>query len=266
MPSIPHGFHIALSGYAAPLVALLAALVLPLARQIKGVAAPLALFAGWALLPPLAELPRSIWAPHRGTEALLAPALAGVAGLAWLAWRGGRHPRLTAGLMAAFAGWWVARDGVGDSDFWRVWFAVAVLAAGLGRVIQGRADRLMVLAAALWGGLAVAGAGQGWLMAALAAAAAALGLVASGTTVPIPLAAVAALIGTADLAGGRLLRGRLDATDAACIACLLAPWVSDAASKRLLRLPGPLAAVSARAMGVGGTVGAVWLLRRAFFT
>ena len=268
MPSIPHSFNSALAAFAAPLAGLLIALLLPLLARGKGWAATtasMALFAGWALLQPVSLLPRVIWAPHRGAETLLAPALACVAGMALVAWRGGRQSRLVAVLMAGFAGWWVARDGVGAADFWRVWFGVAVLAALLSRVMRARADRLLMIAAALWGALGVAGAGSGFMMAALVAAAAAAGLLASSTQA-VPAAAVAALIGATDLAGGRLLRGHLDAIDLACLAALLAPSASDLISKRLNRLPNLPAAILSGAIGVAGAVAAVWLLRRALFT
>lgn len=269
MPSIPHSFTSGLFAYAAPLAAFVVALAVPLMARGKGwanVAGPLALFAGWALLQPLSLLPRVIWAPHRGTETLLAPALACAAGTAVLAWRGGRQTRLAAVLMTAFAGWWVAREGVGPVDFWRAWFAVGVLAVVLSKIGQGRADRILVVAAALSGGLAVAGAGPGWPMAALVAAAGAGGLLASRAPVAIPAAMIAALVAATDLAGGRLLRARLDTTDLACLAAVVAPWIADLAAQRLGRLPRPVAAVLSCAIGVGGAVACVWILRRALFT
>jgi hypothetical protein len=262
MPWIPHSFASAI----APLTALVVALALPLAARGKSWAAaagPLALFVGWALLEPVTQLPRAVWAPHRGPEALLAPALACVAGVAVVAWRGGRQERVVAVLMAVFAGWWVARDGVNATDFWRVWFGIAALAAVLSRVLRGRTDRLLVLAVALWGGLEVAGAGPVWALAALVAAACAAGLVAAGAQISVSSTAIAALIGATEIAGGRLLQYRFDMVDAAFVAALAAPFIADASATRL---PRRIAPVFSRALGAVGAVAAVWLVRRAFFT
>lgn len=269
MPSIPHSFGAALTLYAAPIAAFLVALVLPLlGRGQAWVAATggAALFVGWALLLPISLLPRVVWAPHRGVETLLAPALACAVSAALLAWRGSNRPRLEAVLLAVFTGWWVARDGVGTVDFWRVWFGVAALAGLIGRIAAGRADRMLVLALALWGGLTVAATGAVWQLAALVATACAAGLVGAGAGTAVPAAAIAALLGAADLAGGRLLRGHLDGTDLACIAALAAPFVADAASARLGRMSDRVAAVSSSVIGAAITVAAVWLLRRALLT
>lgn len=269
MPWIPHSFTSALSLYGGPLAALLIALAVPLAARGKAwadAAAPMALLVGWALLLRMSQLPRAIWAPSRGVEALLAPALACLAGIALLAWRGGRQARLIAIGAAVFAGWWVARENVGLADFWRVWFGIGVLAYLLSRIMQGRADRALVLAGALLGGLAVAGAASAWLMAAAVAAAAATGLGAAGVSAALPAAALAALIGASELAGGRLLRGRVGLVDVACLAAMAAPFIADLAAARLKRLPPRVSAVLSRAIGVGVAVGMTWVLRRALFT
>lgn len=269
MQTIPHSFTAALTAYAAPLAAFVIATALPLVARGKAwveVAGGLGVLAGWVLLLPLPPVTRVIWAPHRGVEMLVGPAVACVAGVALIACRGGRQARLISVLLAAFAGWWVARIGVGTADFWRVWLAISGLTWVVGRITAVRADRFLVLALALWGGLAVAGVGAAWLMAAVVVAAAAAGLVASGTKTALPAASVAALLGAADLTRGRLLRGRLDAVDLACLAALVAPLVSAALAGRLGRLSDRLAPVLAGIVGAAATVAAVWIARRAFLT
>lgn len=269
MPWIPHSFISAMSLYGGPLAALLITLAVPLAVRGKAwadAAAPAALFVGWALLLRASQLPRAIWAPSHGVETLLAPALACLAGVALLAWRGGRQARLIASGLAVFAGWWVARESVGRPDFWRVWFGIGVLAYVVSRIMQGRADRALVLTLALLGCVAVAGTGSAWLLAAAVAAAAAAGLGAAGLSAALPAAAVAALIGASELAGGRLLRGRVGLIDLACLAALASPFIADLAERRLKRLPPQVSAVLSRAIGVGAAVAMTWVLRRAMFT
>jgi hypothetical protein len=269
MAPIPHSLTAALIAYAAPLAAFVVASAVWLAargRAWAGTAGGLGLLAGWALLLPIRVLPRAIWASPRGVEVLVLPALVCVAGVALTAWRGGRQGRLIAVVLAGFAGWWVARNEVGTAEFWRVWFAIAGLTWVVARVCAGRAERFLVLALALWGGLAVAGTGAAWLMAAAVAVSAAAGLLAAGADAALPAAAVAALLGVADLAHGRLLRGRLDTIDLACVAALAAPFVAAALAGRLGRMSDRLAPVLAGVVGAGATVVAVWVLRRAFFT
>lgn len=269
MPPILHSAPALLSTYLAPLAALSIALAVALAARGKAwsaIAFPLALLIGWALLQPVTLLPRVLWAPHRGAETLLAPALAGVIGMGLLAWRLRARPRLMATAMALFAGRWIARDWVGVSDFWRVWFGIAALAALLSRMMQAKPDRVLVFAAALWGGLMVAGAGTVWTLAALVTAAGAAGAVAAGARGVFPSALLAALLGATDLAGGRLLRGRLDMVDVACVTAVVAPLAGEWLAARFGTLPKLVAPVMARSVGVAAAVGAVWLLRRAFFT
>lgn len=220
-------------------------------------AAALALALGWFWLAGFAS--RGLWTPHRIPDLLLAPALASALVAAAVA--SGRHRRLLLVADAVFAGWWIARAGVGTADFWRAWLAVALLAWAVGRIVAGEAARGLALALALWGGLSITGAGS----AALVAAAAWVGLCVAGKGAVVPAAAMAALIGAADIAGGRLLRGRLDATDLACLFALAAPAIADALLRRTGRAGNRFFAVMASVLAAAILTGLVWIVARAAF-
>ena len=213
MPPIPHNMAALLSAYAASLAALTVALAGSLACRAKTrnawlpANAALAALAGWALLLPASSLMRAGLAPRTGPAVLLAPAAASVIGAGLVAWRGGKLGRWMPVLLAVFAGWWLALASAGRTEFWRVWFAVALAAVALSRAIAGQPARGLACALALWGGLELASAPPAWVAAALVAVFAWAGLLLSGSGAALPSAVMAALIGGADLAGGRLVRG-----------------------------------------------------------
>ncbi len=230
------------------------------ARAFVPAIAAAAALAGWALL---AGAPRGLWAPHRGIEVLAGAAAASALLAAVQVWRGGRNRRLLLGLDAAVAGWWVAHAGVAAADFWRVGFGVVLLSIWLGRVVRGDALRGLAMALALWGGLAIAAAPANWLGAAAVAAACWAGLLAMGRGGFVPAAPMAALIGAADLAGGRALRGRVDATDLACFSALVAPLLAHAVARRRGAKSDRFLAIMAVLCTAAGLSALVWLLKRA---
>lgn len=272
MPPIPHSVAVLLPAYAAPLLALAVALALSLACRGKSrgawlpSAAALSALAGWALLQPAANLVQAGLAPRSGTAVLLAPAAACVLGAGLAAWRGGKLGRWMPVMLAVFAGWWLARASAGRDEFWRVWLAVALLAAALSRGIAGQPARGLACALALWGGLVLVAAPPVWTAAALVAAFAWAGLLAAGSGGALPSAAMAALIAGADLAAGRLVRGRLDAADVVCLLAVVAPFLARAAEARIGKRGGRFGPALASVAGAAAAVAAMWLLRRAVFT
>jgi hypothetical protein len=272
MPPIPHSVAALLSAYAAPLLALAVAITgsLLCGAKTRGAWLPanaaLAALAGWALLLPASSLVRAGLAPRARPEALLAPAAACVIGAALVAWRGGKLGRWMPVLLAVFAGWWLARASAGRTEFWRVWVAVALLAAALSRAIAGQPVRGLACALALWGGLVLAGTAPVWIAAALVAVFVWVGLLLSRSGAALPSAVMAALIGGADLAGGRLVRGRLDATDLACLLAVAAPLIAGAAEARIGKRWGRAGPVLASVAGAAVAVALTWLVRRAVFT
>lgn len=272
MPPIPHSVAALLSAYAAPLLAFAVALAGSLLFRTKTrgswlpAIAALAALAGWALLVPVSNLAQAGLSPRGGPAVLLAPAVAAVIGVGLAAWRGGKLGRWMPVLLALFAGWWLARASAGRTEFWRAWFVVALLAGALSRAIAGQPARGLACALALWGGLVLASAPPVWIAAALVAAFVWAGLLLSGSGAALPSAAMAALIGGADLAGGRLVRGRLDGTDLACLLAVLAPLLAGVAEARIGRRWGRFGAVLAAVAGAAAAVALMWLLRRVLFT
>ena len=272
MAPIPHSVAALLSAYAAPLLALAVALAGSLFCRTKARAAwlpataALAALAGWALLLPASRLVRAGLTPNAGPAVLLAPAAACVVGAGLVAWRGGRLGRWAPALLAVFAGWWLARASAGRTEFWRVWFAVVLVAAALSRVIAGQPARGLACALALWGGLVLASAPTVWIAAALVAVFVWAGLLLSGSGGALPSAVLAALIGGADLAAGRLVRARLDGVDLACLLAIAAPLLAGAAEARIGRRWGRFGPVLASVAGASAAVAAMWLLQRALFT
>lgn len=272
MPPIPHNMAALLSAYAASLAALTVALAGSLACRAKTrnawlpANAALAALAGWALLLPASSLMRAGLAPRTGPAVLLAPAAASVIGAGLVAWRGGKLGRWMPVLLAVFAGWWLALASAGRTEFWRVWFAVALAAVALSRAIAGQPARGLACALALWGGLELASAPPAWVAAALVAVFAWAGLLLSGSGAALPSAVMAALIGGADLAGGRLVRGRLDGTDLACLVAIAAPLLAGVAETRIGKRWGRFGPVLVSVAGAAVAVAAMWLLRRVLLT
>ena len=263
----PHNAWAWLVAHAAPLLAFAVALAAPWIGRGKAVPAvgAIALLAGWGYMLGEYALPRALWAPHRGAEVLLGAAAVSAGVAAALVWRGGRNRRLLLGLDAAFAGWWVAHVGVGEADFWRVGFVVLVLSLWLGRVVRDETQRGLAMALTLLGGLSVTQGGAVWITAAAVAAASWAGLLAMGKGGVLPAAPMAALIGAADLAGGRALRGRVDGMDLACVSALVAPLVAGALARRFSARTNRFLTVLAAVSTAGALSVLVWLVRRAFF-
>lgn len=216
-------------------------------------AAAAGVLAGWAALLP-AQAWRAVLTPRGMMDALLLPAVAAVLLGLLSPWLRGRAERWGPVLLILLTGWWVA--GAGRAEFWRVWLVVGLAAWALGRGATGA--RVTAAALALWGGLVLAGAPAMWIAAALVAVAASGAVWAAGGVLPpVLLVAVAAC---ADLAAGRLVRGRVTAVDVACVLAVAAAWLVPVLAPRLGRRTGPLLAVPVAAAAV---VGAGWVVARA---
>ena len=269
MPSIPHSFAAPLS---APIVSFALAFALAYLCRDKGrsawlpATAGLATLIGWALLTPSARLLHDALMPRLAPEVLLVPASIAVMTAAFAGWRRSASHRAISVALALFGGWWVARVAVGPNNFWRVLFGIAALAWTLSKVVDARPERGLAFALALWGGLAVAGSPLGMTWAAAVAAAGWFGLVAAPGRGTLPVASMAVLLGAADLAGGRLTRGKFDAVDLACLLALLSPFVAEAAAVRFGKNLGRFGLVASSAAGAACMVGIVWGVRHAFFT
>ncbi len=268
MPPIPHSLSPVLQAYAGPLAAFVLALLGALlcrgkARQgwVPAMAAGAALVS-WALLLPAAGVLRAALSPRSGPEMLLMPAGASV--LAMSVWPAGRGwlGRAVLVLLAVFAGWWLAQTPAGRVEFWRVGFAITVLALAFPWLLAARPARGLACGLALWGGLVVAGAAPGWIGAALAGAAVWAGLLAAGQGAALPASAMAALVGGADLVAGRLVRGGLDGADLACVGALAAPLVAGSVQGRIGKRAGPAGPVAAAAVGAACGVAGAWVLGR----
>ncbi len=275
MISIPHSLG---AVPVAPLVAFAVSLAGALAcRRARAAWLPAvtaaSVLAGWAVLVPGGGWARVASAPRLGPEVLVGVAAACVLAAGYAAWRGGRMSRWLAVGLAGLAGWWLARAGAGAGDFWRVLFGVAGLTWVVSRVVCGQAAGGLACALALWGGLALAGStmvgpalvGPALVGPALVAAGAWAGLV----LVPgagLPAAAMAGLIGAAELGGGRLLRGRVDVVDVVCVLALAAPVVARMIEGRLGKRLGRFGGAVAACAGAAVVVGVDWVVRRALFT
>ncbi len=275
--SVPHLFtmpggaaflyHPALSAYMAPLLASGVALALGLAGRATGARWPIAAsgamgaLAGWMALLPWGAALRAVLTPRAMTDALLLPAAAAaLAGIASAGLRG-RAERWLPWALAVLAGWWLAGSTPARPEFWRVWLAVVLAAWLLGRGVggagaPGAGGRAMAAALALWGGLLLAGAPPVWVAAALVAAAAGAAWPLGGALPPVLLATVAA---AADLGAGRLVQGRLNAVDLACVLAPGAAWLAPRMAGRFgAGRPGAgrvLAVPAAAAL----TAGVAWL-------
>lgn len=255
--------HLVASAYAPALAALGVALALGLAGRATGARWPVAAsgamgaLAGWMALLPGAAALRAVLAPRATADFLLLPAAAAaLAGIISTRLRG-RAERWLLWALAALAGWWLAGAAPARPEFWRVWLAVILaawlLARGVGGAgASGAGGRAMAVALALWGGLLLAGAPPVWVTAALAAAAAGAAWPLGGALPPVLLAAVAA---AADLGAGRLVQGRVNAAD---LACLLAPGAASLVPRMAARL-GRAGRVMAVPTAAALTAGAAWL-------
>ncbi len=206
--------------------------------------------AGWMALLPWASAPRAVLAPRAVPEFLLLPAAAAaLAGIAASRLRG-RAERWAPWALAVLAGWWLARSAPARPEFWRVWFAVVLAAWLLTRAAgtSGANGRALAAALALWGALLLAGVPPVWAAAAAAGAA----WLAGGALPPVLLAALAA---AADLGAGRLVQGRVNAVDLACLLAPGAAWLVPWTAARLGRRGRVLAVPAAAALAVG----AAWL-------
>ncbi len=248
---------------AAPVAALLVAVVALAGgrsvRPLLACAAGLGALAGWLVLAPepLALLhPAGLLARLPGVGLLAAAAgLVSLRGPAWLA-------KVATVAMGAAAGAWLAgaagRAGV-DAMQPPV-LAGAVLAFLVGRRLE-RPSQAIVAAAVLAGGLLAAGTPVVWPLAAMVVGAAALASLGGGALSPVAVA-LAGLTVAADLAQGRFRAG-FNAVDAACLAPLLALWLLPRIEGRIARVNAKrLGPWSAAAVTVAVGVAAVWLAAR----
>jgi len=82
----------------------------------------------------------------------------------------------------------------------------------------------------------------------------------------LPAAAMAGLIGAAELGGGRLLRGRVNVVDVVCVLALAAPVVARMIEGRLGKRLGRFGGAVGACAGAAVVVGVEWVVRRALFT
>jgi len=252
-----------LYAYAPPLLAFGVALALGLTGRATGARWPVAAsgavgaLAGWMALLPWTAALRAVLAPRAMADFLLLPAAAAaLAGLAASRLRG-RAERWLPWALMALTGWWLARSATAQLEFWRVWLTVVLAAWLLARGVEGAGGRALAVGLALWDALLLAGAPPVWIAAALVAAAASAAAWPLGGAVPPVLLAAAAT--AADLGSGRLVQGRLNAADLACLlapgAAWLVPRIAPGLAARLGRT-GPVLAVPAAA---ALTAGVAWL-------
>ena len=249
-----------LAGYQAPLLALAVAGLGASVAHGKwagwaGLPGAAGTLAGWVALLPLAGQWRAALSPRGLPDALLLPALV----VAVLCAAGPRMPaRLARGApwaVTAFIGWWLATSLASLTEFWRVWAVFALVAWLLARGVAGQVPRAWAAALAGLAGLALTRSPPplgaiGLVLAAAWAPAAVLAVQAKLA----PVLLVAAALVSADLAAGRLQRGRLNAVDLACLAALGAPWLVPLLAARTgrYRTLGPaLAAIGAAAVAAG---------------
>lgn len=252
-----------LYAYAPPLLAFGVALALGLAGRATGARWPVAAsgavgaLAGWMALLPWTAALRAVLAPRAMADFLLLPAAAAaLAGLAASRLRG-RAERWLPWALMALVGWWLARSATAQPEFWRVWLTIVLAAWLLARGVEGAGGRALAVGLALWGALLQAGAPPVWIVTALVAAAASAAAWPLGGTLPPVLLAAAAT--AADLGSGRLVQGRLNAADLACLlapgAAWLVPRIAPGLAARFGRA-GPVLAVPAAA---ALTAGVAWL-------
>ncbi|MBV8911435.1 MAG: hypothetical protein JOZ05_00180 [Acetobacteraceae bacterium] len=266
MLPIPRSLTSGVLAYAGPLLAaalaLAGALVCrPKARRalLPAVGAGAAL-AGWAAMLPRGTVLQAASGPRNGPELLLLPATAAV-GLSLLALWWFRE-RAAAALAVAVSAWWVAGSPAARAEFWRVWAATAALGWVLSKAVGAQPFRGLAAPLALCGGLGLAGASVGWTEAALVAAAGWAGLMPAGAGAVIPAGLMSGLVVGADLAAGRLVRGRIDAADLTCAIACAAPFLAGAIAARTKRLGAAGPALAGIAAGLVGA-GAAWLADRA---
>ena len=256
--------------YQAPVVAALALLGAAAAlRVLRGtapaaVAPALAAGVGWLVLlwRPSPDL---LLHPRGWSERLLGVALAATVLALARPGLGGRVARWTPWLLFVLLGWWLATPLGARQEFWRVWLAVAVLAAVLARLVAGDTARSGAAALALWGSLLLLGSPVWAAVAAIPCAVAVTAMLSSRLT-PLPpdawlpfAAALASAGAAASLAGGFAVRGSVGPLDLAALAPVAAAAMQPVMAQRLPRLGTALA--SAATAGIIAC--AVWLLARA---
>ncbi len=267
MVPIPHVAPAWLAFFGPALLALAVSLAAHWLCRAKGrqrwrrTAMSLACLLGWAALEPVARLRGAALSPSVGPGMLIVPAAAVVIIEAIRVWRGGRNERLLSVAAALVTGWWLARVAAGPGEFWRVCVVVAVLAGVSAWVVRGQTMRGAAAALALCGGSVVAGLPVGWQGAAAVLAGAWAVLFLLGAEAAVPSAIMAAALGGADLARGRIPRGHVDAADVVCLLALAAPFMAAALEARLAKRWRRLAP----ALGAAGAVALGWGLKRAAF-
>ncbi len=223
-------------------------------RPVPAAAAGIA--AGWLLLAWPGFPARPPWAavlnPRQLTDFLLAPALA-VAAYGF--WRPrGIWVRWGPVLLGFGLSWWVARMPTAAREFWRAWAAAGLVLWLLHRGMAGRVERrgTPAAAAALSGGLWVAGAPAPWSIAALV-------ILAVGMAPPMLIGVMGM---AAVLAAGRLVRGGLDPVDVAGLAAAATPFLVPRLTARRWGRAGPgVAALASVGIACCITATAVRLLR-----